>query len=84
MSGQFRHILEGYETYFEFDPAELSLIEALRTLRLLHYSAWLARRWDDPAFPLHFPWFDSPRYWEDQMLTLREQIERLQSPVLKI
>ncbi|MCK4864636.1 MAG: serine/threonine protein kinase [Gammaproteobacteria bacterium] len=82
MSIQFRHILEGYETFFEFDPAELSLIEALRTLRLLHYSAWLARRWDDPAFPQHFPWFDSPRYWEDQMITLREQIERLQAPAL--
>lgn len=84
MSIQFRHILEGYETFFEFDPAELSLIESLRTLRLLHYSAWLARRWDDPAFPQHFPWFDSPRYWEEQMLTLREQIERLHAPTLKL
>lgn len=84
MSQQFRHILEGYETFFEFDMAELSLIEALRTLRILHYSAWLARRWHDPAFPLHFPWFDSPRYWEDQMITLREQIERLQLPSLKL
>lgn len=84
MSIQFRHILEGYETFFEFDPAELSLIEALRTLRLLHYSAWLARRWDDPAFPQHFPWFNSPRYWEDQMITLREQIERLQLPSIQL
>lgn len=84
MSIQFRHILEGYETFFEFDLAELALIEALRTLRILHYSAWLARRWDDPAFPQHFPWFDSPRYWEDQMITLREQIERLQLPSLKL
>ena len=84
MSIQFRHILEGYETFFEFDPAELALIEALRTLRLLHYSAWLARRWDDPAFPQHFPWFDSPRYWEDQMITLREQIERLQLPSIQL
>lgn len=84
MSIQFRNILEGYETFFEFDLAELALIEALRTLRILHYSAWLARRWDDPAFPLHFPWFDSPRYWEDQMLTLREQVERLQAPTFKI
>jgi Ser/Thr protein kinase RdoA (MazF antagonist) len=84
MSQQFRHILEGYETFFEFDMAELSLIEALRTLRILHYSAWLARRWHDPAFPLHFPWFDSPRYWEDQMITLREQIERLQLPSLQL
>ena len=80
MSGQFRHILDGYETFFEFDLAELALIESLRTLRILHYSAWLARRWTDPAFPLHFPWFDSPRYWEEQMITLREQIERLQQP----
>lgn len=78
MSGQFRLLLEGYNTFFEFDLAELSLIEALRTLRLLHYSAWLARRWHDPAFPMHFPWFNSPRYWEDQMITLRDQIERLQ------
>ena len=84
MSLQFRSILEGYETFFEFDLAELTLIEALRTLRLLHYSAWLARRWDDPAFPQHFPWFDSPRYWEDQMITLREQIERLQAPALTL
>ena len=84
MSIQFRHILDGYETFFEFDPAELSLIEALRTLRLLHYSAWLARRWHDPAFPLHFPWFDSPRYWEDQMITLREQIERLQHDPIQL
>lgn len=84
MSIQFRHILEGYEMFFEFDPAELALIEALRTLRILHYSAWLARRWDDPAFPQHFPWFDSPRYWEEQMITLREQIERLQQPPIQL
>lgn len=84
MSIQFRLILEGYETFFEFDPAELALIESLRTLRILHYSAWLARRWDDPAFPQHFPWFNSPRYWEDQMLTLREQVERLQQPSIKL
>ena len=84
MSIQFRLILEGYETFFEFDPSELALIESLRTLRILHYSAWLARRWDDPAFPQHFPWFNSPRYWEDQMLTLREQVERLQAPTFKL
>ncbi len=84
MSHQFRQILKGYETFFEFDLAELSLIESLRSLRLLHYSAWLARRWDDPAFPQHFPWFNSPRYWEEQMITLREQIERLQAPALKL
>ena len=84
MAMQFRHILEGYETFFEFDRAELALIEPLRTLRLIHYSAWLARRWHDPAFPQNFPWFDSPRYWEDQMITLREQVERLHMPALSI
>ena len=84
MARQFRYILEGYETFFEFDRAELALIEPLRTLRLIHYSAWLARRWHDPAFPQHFPWFDSPRYWEDQMITLREQVERLQMPGLTL
>lgn len=84
MSIQFRYILEGYETFYEFDVSELALIEALRTLRILHYSAWLARRWHDPAFPLHFPWFDSPRYWEDQMITLREQIERMQQPSIQL
>ena len=84
MSIQFRDILEGYEMFREFDVSELALVESLRTLRLLHYSAWLARRWDDPAFPLHFPWFNSPRYWEDQMITLREQIERLQQPSIQL
>ena len=84
MRSQLTHLLEGYETFKEFDRAELALVESLRTLRILHYSAWLARRWDDPAFPQHFPWFNSPRYWEDQMLTLREQIERLQLPSIKL
>ena len=84
MEQQFRLLLEGYQMFFEFDPAELVLIESLRTLRLIHYSAWLARRWNDPAFPQHFPWFNTPRYWEDQMLTLREQIERLESPPIKL
>lgn len=67
-------VLAGYEDFCEFDPRELYLIEALRTLRLIHYSAWLARRWDDPAFPAAFPWFNSARYWEDRILELREQV----------
>jgi Ser/Thr protein kinase RdoA (MazF antagonist) len=67
-------VLEGYEDFRDFDRGELALIEALRTLRILHYSAWLARRWSDPAFPLHFPWFNSQRYWQDHVLTLREQL----------
>ncbi|MCW9025116.1 MAG: serine/threonine protein kinase [Gammaproteobacteria bacterium] len=84
MGLQMRLILEGYETFFEFDPLELQLIESLRSLRILHYSAWLARRWHDPAFPLAFPWFNSPRYWEEQLYTLREQQERLLLPALQI
>lgn len=67
-------LLAGYEDFREFDTRELYLIEALRTLRLIHYSAWLAKRWHDPAFPAAFPWFDTPRYWEDRILELREQI----------
>ncbi len=67
-------VLRGYEDFCEFDDRELHLIEALRTLRLLHYSAWLARRWDDPAFPAAFPWFNTQRYWEERVQELREQI----------
>jgi Ser/Thr protein kinase RdoA (MazF antagonist) len=71
-------LLAGYEDFCEFEPRELHLIEALRTLRLIHYSAWLARRWDDPAFPVAFPWFNTQRYWEDRILELREQIGAMQ------
>ncbi|MGH8777496.1 serine/threonine protein kinase [Paraburkholderia sp.] len=71
-------LLAGYEDFCEFEPRELHLIEALRTLRLIHYSAWLARRWNDPAFPAAFPWFNSQRYWEDRVLELREQIGAMQ------
>lgn len=71
-------LLVGYEDFCEFDPRELHLIEALRTLRLIHYAAWLARRWDDPAFPAAFPWFNTHRYWEARVLELREQIGAMQ------
>lgn len=73
-SAQLADLLAGYEDFCEFDTRELHLVEALRTLRLLHYSAWLARRWHDPAFPAAFPWFGSQRYWQDRILELREQI----------
>jgi Ser/Thr protein kinase RdoA (MazF antagonist) len=66
-------MLDGYRRFHDFDAAELALIEPLRTLRLLHYSYWLARRWDDPAFPAAFPWFGTSRYWQDRILELREQ-----------
>ena len=82
MGRQLGAILRGYEDFREFDDRELQLVEALRTLRLLHYSAWLARRWDDPAFPMAFPWFNTPRYWQDRVLELREQIAAMQEPPL--
>jgi Ser/Thr protein kinase RdoA (MazF antagonist) len=80
MGRQLGRILKGYEDFAEFDDRELNLLEALRTLRLIHYSAWLARRWDDPAFPINFPFFATPRYWQDRVLELREQIALMQEP----
>ncbi|WP_395406851.1 serine/threonine protein kinase [Pseudoduganella sp. UC29_106] len=82
MVRQMGDILAGYEDIREFDPRELYLVEALRTLRLIHYSAWLARRWDDPAFPAAFPWFNTQRYWQDRILELREQIALMDEPPL--
>jgi Ser/Thr protein kinase RdoA (MazF antagonist) len=84
MTGQLADVLEGYEDFFDFDPRELHLVEPLRTLRLLHYSAWLARRWDDPAFPAAFPWFNTQRYWQDRILELREQIALMDEPPLAV
>jgi len=77
MESQLEEILRGYREFHDFNPRELQLIEALRSLRLLHYSGWLARRWDDPAFPLSFPWFNTPRYWHQQLEDFNEQIELL-------
>ena len=74
MARQLGHVLAGYEDFADLDRRELHLLEALRTLRLIHYSAWIARRWDDPAFPAAFPWFGTQRYWQDRILELREQI----------
>ena len=82
MGQQFGHVLAGYETFREFDDRELQLVEALRTLRLIHHSAWLARRWDDPAFPAAFPWFATNRYWEERILELREQVAAMAEPAL--
>ncbi len=84
MTGQLGHVLEGYGQFRDFDPRELHLVEALRTLRMIHHSGWLARRWDDPAFPASFPWFDTPHYWQDQILSLREQAALLDEPPLEI
>jgi len=82
MGRQFGHVLAGYEMFREFDDRELQLVEALRTLRLMHHSAWLARRWNDPAFPAAFPWFATQRYWEERILELREQIAIMHEPSL--
>ncbi|MEW6132176.1 MAG: serine/threonine protein kinase [Pseudomonadota bacterium] len=84
MTRQMSDVLTGYEDFREFDRRELHLVEALRTLRLLHYSAWLARRWDDPAFPAAFPWFNTRHYWQDRILELREQVALMQEPPLAV
>ena len=82
MGERLGRLLAGYRLFRDFDDAELHLLEALRTLRLIHYSAWIARRWDDPAFPAAFPWFGTQRYWQDRILELREQVALMQEPPL--
>ncbi len=82
MAAQLKSVLTGYEQFMAFERRELRLLEALRTLRLIHYSAWLARRWHDPAFPAAFPWFNTQRYWQDRILELREQIALMEEPPL--
>ena len=84
MAIQFGDFLEGYEMFSEFDRRELALIEPLRAIRIIHYSAWLARRWTDPAFPANFTWFGDNKYWEDHINTLRKQVDLLNEPLLKV
>jgi Ser/Thr protein kinase RdoA (MazF antagonist) len=81
---QLLEIIEAYEEFFEFDATELALIEPLRTLRIMHHSAWLAKRWTDPAFPRSFPWFNTERYWAEHILELREQMAALDEPTLRL
>ncbi|OGA75922.1 MAG: stress response serine/threonine protein kinase YihE [Betaproteobacteria bacterium RIFCSPLOWO2_12_FULL_66_14] len=83
MTRSLADLLAGYEDFFEFSRRELHLIEALRTLRLIHYSAWIARRWRDPAFPASFPWFNTQRYWQDRILELKEQISLMDEEPLE-
>lgn len=83
-SRQLGALVDGYEQFREFDRRELALIEPLRTLRLIHYSAWLARRWNDPTFPINFPWFGSSDYWRGQVQMLEEQIEAMQEEPLVV
>jgi len=84
MRRQLTDLLEGYEQFQEFDRVELGLIEALRALRMIHYAAWLARRWHDPAFPKAFPWFAGPRYWDEHVRQLTEQLDALGEPPLRL
>jgi len=84
MTRQLSDVLSGYDDFYEFNRRELQLLEALRTLRLIHYSAWIARRWDDPAFPAAFPWFNTQRYWQDRILELREQIALMDEEPLRV
>jgi Ser/Thr protein kinase RdoA (MazF antagonist) len=81
---QLSALLDGYEQLRDFDRRELAWIEPLRTLRLIHYSAWLARRWSDPIFPINFPWFGTPDYWRGQVHMLHEQIEAMQEAPLVV
>jgi Ser/Thr protein kinase RdoA (MazF antagonist) len=82
MTRQLAAVLDGYEQFMDFDWRELRLVEALRTLRMIHHSAWIARRWNDPAFPVAFPWFESPAYWAEQTTRLREQVQAMAEPPL--
>ena len=82
--GQLSELVDGYNEFHDFEARELPLIEGLRALRLMHHSAWIARRWDDPAFPLAFPWFANERYWGDQILALREQLAALDEEPLRL
>jgi Ser/Thr protein kinase RdoA (MazF antagonist) len=84
MSVQLRHLLQGYAQFADFDHSELQLMESLRTLRMIHYAGWLAMRWQDPAFPRAFPWFAEVRYWEQHVLSLREQLSALDEGPLEL
>ena len=84
MRTQLRDLLKGYEQFLPFDGVEIALIEPLRALRMIHYSAWLARRWHDPAFPRAFPWFAEPRYWEEHYRALDDQLAAVTGPPLEL
>lgn len=81
---QLLELVEGYNEFFDFRASELELVESMRTLRLMNYAAWLARRWEDPAFPMSFPWFNTERYWAEHIQELREQLFLLDEPALRL
>ncbi|HME37699.1 MAG TPA: serine/threonine protein kinase [Steroidobacteraceae bacterium] len=84
MRTELTDLLKGYEQFLPFDRSEIALIEPLRALRMIHYSAWLARRWHDPAFPQAFPWFAEPRYWEQHYRALDDQLAAVLGPPLEL
>ncbi|HEY6622027.1 MAG TPA: serine/threonine protein kinase [Steroidobacteraceae bacterium] len=84
MRTELQDLLKGYEQFLPFDRREIDLIEPLRALRMIHYSAWLARRWHDPAFPKAFPWFAEPRYWEQHHRSLLDQLAAVLEPPLEL
>jgi Ser/Thr protein kinase RdoA (MazF antagonist) len=84
MARQLSHLRAGYQTFRDLDPREIALIEALRTLRMIHYAAWIARRWHDPAFPTAFPWFNTHAYWQDHLAQLEQQQAALENPPLPL
>lgn len=81
---QLDTILMGYEEFYSFEHNQLVLIESLRTMRVVNYMAWLCKRWQDPAFPRNFPWFNTEKYWEQQILMLKEQMSALQQQPLSL
>ncbi|CAM4452866.1 serine/threonine protein kinase [Vibrio agarivorans] len=81
---QLDTVLEAYQEFSDFNQSELKLIEPLRGLRMVHYMAWLAKRWHDPAFPIAFPWFNDPKYWEGQVLAFKEQLAALEEAPLSL
>lgn len=81
---QLSKLIEGYTEFCDFDISQIRLIEALRTRRVINYAAWLGKRWSDPAFPRSFPWFNTPRYWSDHILELREQLSATQEEPLRL
>lgn len=81
---QLEVLLEAYEAFCDFDRRELKLIEPLRAMRMLHYNAWLSRRWEDPAFPMNFPWYAEDKYWEQQILAFKEQLAMLDEPPISL
>jgi Ser/Thr protein kinase RdoA (MazF antagonist) len=81
---QLETLIGGYEEFNEFDHSQFALIEPLRAMRMINYMAWLSKRWEDPAFPRNFSWFAEDKYWEQQILSLKEQLAALNEPLLTL